>query len=235
MKSWYSPPTSLTKLEGIYLDFLERIFYVKNPLKQWIPYKLTPHQEEYHKYDLACQKYKSVDKLVVKSRQTSFTTSSLISLIMAGVMWEEHTMPLMRLRFESAKELIKEAKELIKHVEPDNGFVNPDDFVFTTTKIVFPNGAELTAFPANDESADAVRGLRVLTGLIDEANFMKYFNDIFIAFQDADSGSDVKGRKLFQMIIGTTLRGLTTPFYQWYRSEERRVGKECRSRWSPYH
>ena len=22
---------------------------------------------------------------------------------------------------------------------------------------------------------------------------------------------------------------------QWWRSEERRVGKECRSRWSPYH
>src|SRR2546425_9771331 len=24
-------------------------------------------------------------------------------------------------------------------------------------------------------------------------------------------------------------------FPGWYRSEERRVGKECRSRWSPYH
>ena len=24
-------------------------------------------------------------------------------------------------------------------------------------------------------------------------------------------------------------------FITWYRSEERRVGKECRSRWSPYH
>ena len=24
-------------------------------------------------------------------------------------------------------------------------------------------------------------------------------------------------------------------FYKSYRSEERRVGKECRSRWSPYH
>ena len=24
-------------------------------------------------------------------------------------------------------------------------------------------------------------------------------------------------------------------FYTWVRSEERRVGKECRSRWSPYH
>ena len=23
--------------------------------------------------------------------------------------------------------------------------------------------------------------------------------------------------------------------YKFYRSEERRVGKECRSRWSPYH
>ena len=22
---------------------------------------------------------------------------------------------------------------------------------------------------------------------------------------------------------------------EWFRSEERRVGKECRSRWSPYH
>jgi len=24
-------------------------------------------------------------------------------------------------------------------------------------------------------------------------------------------------------------------YYDYYRSEERRVGKECRSRWSPYH
>ena len=27
----------------------------------------------------------------------------------------------------------------------------------------------------------------------------------------------------------------TQPFWQSLRSEERRVGKECRSRWSPYH
>ena len=26
-----------------------------------------------------------------------------------------------------------------------------------------------------------------------------------------------------------------TPILERYRSEERRVGKECRSRWSPYH
>src|SRR3712207_8923425 len=27
----------------------------------------------------------------------------------------------------------------------------------------------------------------------------------------------------------------TAEAYKWTRSEERRVGKECRSRWSPYH
>ena len=34
------------------------------------------------------------------------------------------------------------------------------------------------------------------------------------------AGADVQGRKLNTALI---------------RSEERRVGKECRSRWSPYH
>src|SRR2546429_7592011 len=38
---------------------------------------------------------------------------------------------------------------------------------------------------------------------------------------------------------GEGIQGLMTerrgPKGQWKRSEERRVGKECRSRWSPYH
>ena len=33
------------------------------------------------------------------------------------------------------------------------------------------------------------------------------------------------------IIIGTMAIGI----YGYVRSEERRVGKECRSRWSPYH
>ena len=33
---------------------------------------------------------------------------------------------------------------------------------------------------------------------------------------------------------GLDLR-LKQDFIRWLRSEERRVGKECRSRWSPYH
>ena len=41
------------------------------------------------------------------------------------------------------------------------------------------------------------------------------------------------GNRVLQMLQGTSdARG----FRQWQdRSEERRVGKECRSRWSPYH
>ena len=36
-------------------------------------------------------------------------------------------------------------------------------------------------------------------------------------------------------IISIELAGTNTPATKQQRSEERRVGKECRSRWSPYH
>ena len=34
---------------------------------------------------------------------------------------------------------------------------------------------------------------------------------------------------------GIAIERCITPTKEEYRSEERRVGKECRSRWSPYH
>src|SRR5256886_7686130 len=36
-------------------------------------------------------------------------------------------------------------------------------------------------------------------------------------------------------ITGTSVFDLKTQQFRLVRSEERRVGKECRSRWSPYH
>src|SRR2546422_10167087 len=36
-------------------------------------------------------------------------------------------------------------------------------------------------------------------------------------------------------LFGRVLRGEPRPASQFRRSEERRVGEECRSRWSPYH
>ena len=40
-----------------------------------------------------------------------------------------------------------------------------------------------------------------------------------------------------QILISITLIKDEIALYEWIfsRSEERRVGKECRSRWSPYH
>ena len=44
-------------------------------------------------------------------------------------------------------------------------------------------------------------------------------------------GQSGSGKSTCMNIIGC----LDVPTYGTYRSEERRVGKECRSRWSPYH
>src|SRR5256885_15295819 len=44
---------------------------------------------------------------------------------------------------------------------------------------------------------------------------------------------DVKGWGFRLLTVITLTAG--TAFIMWLRSEERRVGKECRSRWSPYH
>ena len=46
-----------------------------------------------------------------------------------------------------------------------------------------------------------------------------------VAWQDVTRGNTIVG-------CGTTREFVTG---DWTRSEERRVGKECRSRWSPYH
>ena len=45
---------------------------------------------------------------------------------------------------------------------------------------------------------------------------------------DAETGEPLVGAAV--MVEGTTQGSVTD-----IRSEERRVGKECRSRWSPYH
>ena len=41
--------------------------------------------------------------------------------------------------------------------------------------------------------------------------------------------------KLDRQILNIISKNARIPFKDVARSEERRVGKECRSRWSPYH
>ena len=51
-------------------------------------------------------------------------------------------------------------------------------------------------------------------------------------FEDIDNG---KFTVLFRNSSLNDMRMILVYFGQQIRSEERRVGKECRSRWSPYH
>ena len=50
-----------------------------------------------------------------------------------------------------------------------------------------------------------------------------------------ESGERMKEKGYSFKTISNYKRSLKAAFYSRSRSEERRVGKECRSRWSPYH
>src|SRR5688572_5463031 len=52
-----------------------------------------------------------------------------------------------------------------------------------------------------------------------------------LILDDSTSSVDTQTEKLLQAALEALMEGRTT----FVRSEERRVGKECRSRWSPYH
>ena len=51
---------------------------------------------------------------------------------------------------------------------------------------------------------------------------------------DMESAQPV-GEGLFENVGKSYVRIVENMLAAFYRSEERRVGKECRSRWSPYH
>ena len=71
-------------------------------------------------------------------------------------------------------------------------------------------------------------------------------NVYFISGIDTDAGKSYCTAYYACQLIGSGKRVITQKFIQTgnvghsedidlHRSEERRVGKECRSRWSPYH
>ena len=56
--------------------------------------------------------------------------------------------------------------------------------------------------------------------LVDKSKMPLAMGIAFVAFTTQFGGGFASGAQIYQYFI---------------RSEERRVGKECRSRWSPYH
>ena len=60
------------------------------------------------------------------------------------------------------------------------------------------------------------------------------FYNVLKAFKEQDPDGN-GANDTYGMIVTDYLDGPLNNIAIWMRSEERRVGKECRSRWSPYH
>lgn len=225
--SWWKIP-KLTKEEARYITSVESVFQVKDATKQWIPYKMQPHQIDFHKGDVALKGYEAKSRVVIKSRNTSFTTSACISNLMAVPYYPSQEIPFVRLNEKRAYDLVDEMKEMIRNMKPMNidGVAYPFDpkdvDMDAAGKIRFPNKVIFQAYPANAVAAENIRGLRISgsAGMLDESNFMDTYNDIYISLRDAASGFTLGGEKHFQMNIGTTLKGTVTPFALWLKKQQ---------------
>ena len=227
--SWYNNPVIKTKKELFYLKQLETIWKVQDANRNWVPYKLQPHQIEWHLEDVALKKHKAKDRVVIKSRNTSFTTSSIISNLMSIPEWGEQVIPFVRLNQERANDLIEDTKKYVRHMTPiqlPDGSLYPFDpdkvDMEKAGSVKFPNGVEFRAFPATNSAAEIIRGLRIVgsAGIIDESNFMKDFKNIFVALRDSSAGS-IDGNHIFQMNVGTTLKGMDSKFFVWFKEQKK--------------
>jgi hypothetical protein len=216
LPSWYPDKEYPEGIEK-YLRWIEEIFQVQYADGRWDFIKLTPHQREFHSRDIGLMHECAVSEMDEKSRNTSFTISSIIRLLMGNYYFRDEIVPLVRINDLKVKELIKEFKKIIKHMRPKR-FPNGDMFPFDPNKVNLGNagmiefkdvGVTFQGYPASASAAESVRGLRITRGLFDEINFSAKFNEINIAMRDASRGVMSDGKKYFQLTYGTTWKGET--------------------------
>ena len=113
-------------------------------------------------------------------------------------------------------------------------FINKDTDILISTTVIevgidVPNA---TVIVIEDAQRFGLAALHQLRGRVGRGNFQSYCIFVKISTaRDAEKKLEVVGKSNDGFFIAAQdlkIRGLT-------RSEERRVGKECRSRWSPYH
>ena len=175
LKSWYPAPW-MTKSKYRYCKTIEAIYNVQSPDGEYVPIRLTNHQAEYHSHDIAICGDTAKNRIVVKSRNTSYTTNSIISMLNACYNFRNQIKPVVRINEEKAKELIAQFKDIIKHMTPvklDNG----DYYPFNPALVNLTNKFEITipdrnvtikAYAASGKAADNIRGNRINDGLNDE-------------------------------------------------------------------
>ena len=77
--------------------------------------------------------------------------------------------------------------------------------------------------PLTEERIRRHENMRIPIAILDTELIIRWRNQAFRDFRETE-GLEYRGRPFYALFRTFT-----------ERSEERRVGKECRSRWSPYH
>lgn len=203
--SWYAPGYTINQKQKRYITFLEKVFNVKTPTGEWIPYNMTPYQQEFHSRSLNILREQANDILFVKARGISFTFSSLIELIVTAALFKDQIIPIMSQRGEAAVETIDVAKEIIQNC---NLAELKEQVTFKSQEIEFhSSGSTIKAFPSSS-AADAVRGKRLIRGMIDEFAFQENDKELWAAAGDTMQGD------FGQWLIGSTPNGRNNMYFE---------------------
>src|SRR2546427_9814030 len=103
-------------------------------------------------------------------------------------------------------------------------------FGWTQTRLMLPGW--LGVGPALEAVAREPGGLAVLRRM---AHAWPFFDDLLAKVEMVCAKADMAIARMYVRELGGDLALFDHLEDEFRRSEERRVGKECRSRWSPYH
>ena len=254
-RSWYPAP-ELTKDKYKYLKMIESVYKVMSPSGEWIPIRLTNHQAEFHSNDLAINGVNAKNEVMIKSRNTSFTTNAIIRTLNNTYSYRDQIIPIVRINDKKVMELISDPggfKDIINHMTPieldikDSKGRDVKDYwpfnnklvQFTAHEIIIPDrNVIITGYPANSNASESIRGLRINQGLADEVNFILSFQNIDAAMIQASRGASLEGEKQgkteFQATYGTTRKGRFTSFNIWLENIERLIDSGKDINWRVY-
>ena len=123
--------------------------------------------------------------------------------------------------------------------ETGESYLVGQDLLMRSDSYLDPVGHSVVASFANNTKVDTEAVRQALKGIEDQKVIMDYNGNQVLSCWDAvDLPSGVRWAMMSEADVAEVFvpkdeQGIE--YYAKYRSEERRVGKECRSRWSPYH
>jgi len=208
VESWYQFDQSDLKQKQInYVKLISEIFNVADPYMTPIPYNMTPYQVELHSQSFNVTKELAKHILIIKARGTSFTYSSLIELIMTGIMFDKQIIPIISQDERGGLDSLDVCKWLITN---SNAKELKEDAIFTekSDNIRFRStGSVIKVYPSSS-AADAIRGRRLLRGMIDEFAFQQNDKKLWTSAENCMSSG------VGQFLVGSTPCGRQNMFFE---------------------